>query len=213
MRLVVRITTGDVVYKTSLVTEGGQMTMPSAEAAMAAAVQATGLDPAELVSWPAPDRVTAEALLLADLASLVATIVDGQVVGVVIDPDYTPPAPTPDPVQARLEALEATLEQLPLNTPHNRRWLAQKDRVKATGIAYIQARPACEQAELEQALALDLAAGFPGEPLVVNPAGVILSYADAAAAQGFIGQASFAALRDLVAASSPAQIQAMLQTL
>lgn len=142
-----------------------------------------------------------------------ATIVDGQVVEVAIDPDYVPPAPVPDPVQARLEALEATLERIPLNTPHNRRWLAQKERVKAAGIAYIQAHPACAQVDLEQALAADLTAGFPGEPIVVNAPGVIQSYADTALAQGFIAEASFPALRDLVAASSPDQIQAMLQVL
>lgn len=148
-----------------------------------------------------------------DQTSLAAVFENGQVVGVAIDPDYTPPTPVPDPVQARLAALESALEQIPLNTPHNRRWLAQKERVKATGIAYIQAHPACDQADLEQALAGDLASGFPGEPIVVSPAGVILSYADAATAQGFISEASFSALRDLVAASSPAQLQAMLQTL
>ncbi len=62
------------------------MTMPTPEAAMAAAVQATGLDPAWLVSWPVPDKETAEALLLVDLSELVATIEGGEVVGVAEKP-------------------------------------------------------------------------------------------------------------------------------
>jgi len=165
------------------------------------------------VDFAAPDSLTWVSDQELDTPPLLATIVDGQVVGVTVDPDYVPPTPAPDPVQTRLAALEATLEQIPLNTPHNRRWLAQKERVKAAGIAYIQSHPACAQAELEQALAADLAAGLPGQPLVVNPAGVIQSYAEAAQTQGFIVEASFTALRDLVAASSAGQLQAMLQTL
>ena len=145
--------------------------------------------------------------------ALIPTIEGGEVVGVAPDPSYTPPAPTPDPMQVRLEALEAVVERIPLNTPHNRRWLAQKERVKAAGIAHIQANPACSQAGLEQALAADLAGGFPDQPIVVSASGVIQSYAEAAAAQGFIATASFDALRDLVAGSSAAQIQAMLETL
>lgn len=152
-------------------------------------------------------------LIRADLASLVASIDNGQVVGVSVDPDYVPSASVPDPVPARLEALEAAVERIPLNTPHNRRWLAQKERVKAAGIAYIKANPGCAQAELEQALAAELAAGFPGEPLVVNPAGLVQSYAQAAWAQGFIAEAGFIALRDLVAASGASDLQAMLQSL
>lgn len=90
MRLVVDVATGAVVHRTPLITgsRGDQMvmTMPSAEAAIIAAAQATGLDPAGLVSWPVPDREQAEALLLVDLAELVATIEGGEVVGVSIAP-------------------------------------------------------------------------------------------------------------------------------
>lgn len=86
MRFVVIIATGAVVHRTPLITQGGQMTVPSPESAIAAAAQATGLDPAGLVSWPVPDRETAEALLLVDLPELVATIEGGQVVGVSVAP-------------------------------------------------------------------------------------------------------------------------------
>jgi len=91
MRLVVRGSTGTVVHRTPLTIMAGQMVMPSPEAAITTAAQATGLDPAELISWPAPDRQTAEALLLADLASLVATIEGGEVVGVTAVPAPQPP--------------------------------------------------------------------------------------------------------------------------
>lgn len=95
MRLVVNVVTGAVVHRTPLIAEsqGDQMVMvmPNPEAAIAAAAQATGLDPAELVSWPAPDRETAEALLTKDPAELVATVEGGQVVGVSVAP--APQAP------------------------------------------------------------------------------------------------------------------------
>lgn len=180
---------------------------------LAHCLAARGLHADEVWAWPVTDLETAKVITSVPLEALLATIVDSQVVGVTLDPNYTPPAPAPDPVQARLAALESALERIPLNTPHNRRWLAQKERVKAAGIAYIQAHPACAQADLEQALAAELAADFPGDPIVVNAVGVIQSYVDAALAQGFIAEASFPALRDLVAASSATQIQTMLQTL
>ena len=220
MRFVVIIATGAVVHRTPLITQGGQMTVPSPESAIAAAAQATGLDSAGLVSWPAPDRETAEALLLVDLPELVATIEGGEVVSVAIDPDYTPPAPAPDPVQARLEALEAAVklqEQAVaanlLATAHDRKWLAQKETAKLVGIPYIQEHPECSQAEVEAAVVAALTAAYPGQAIVVSGPGIIQSYADEALARGYLSEASFLALRDLVAASTPAQVQAMLAVL
>jgi|GEM_PF-2410479 len=151
---------------------------------------------------------------------LVATIAGGAVVGVAIDPEYTPPEPAPDPVQARLEALEAAVklqEQAVaanlLATAHDRKWLAQKETAKLVGIPYIQAHPECSQEEVEAAVVAALTAAYPGQAIVVSGPGIIQSYADEALARGYLGEASFAALRDLVAASTPAQVQAMLAVL
>jgi hypothetical protein len=96
---------------------------------------------------------------------------------------------------------------------HDRRWLAQKEAAKRLGIAWIKAHPACTQAEAEEALAAALAAGLPGEPLVISPAGVIASYALAAHGRGYIPEANFTALRDLVAAASQEQLVQLLAKL
>ncbi|MFH1058754.1 MAG: hypothetical protein V1797_08760 [Pseudomonadota bacterium] len=143
-------------------------------------------------------------------------LVDG---AVIVDPAYEPPEPQPDPVQVLLEALEqavARQEQAVaanlLASPHDRRWLAQKERAKLFGVGWIKANPACGQAGLETALAADLAQAFPDQPLVVA-AGVILSYAAEAHARGYIADPGFAALRDLIVASSEAELQAMLSVL
>lgn len=149
-----------------------------------------------------------------------ATIEAGAVVEVAIDPGYTPPEPTPDPVQARLEALEAAVklqEQAVaanlLATAHDRKWLAQKETAKLVGIPYIQAHPECNQEEVEAAVVAALTAAYPGQAIVVSGPGIIQSYADEALARGYLGEASFPALRDLVAASTPAQVQTMLAVL
>lgn len=136
----------------------------------------------------------------------------GQVVGVEPDPGYTPSEPAPDPVQARLEALEAAVATNILASPHDRRWLAQKERAKLFGISWIKANPEAGQADLEAAVMADLAQQFPGEPLVVS-GGVVLGYAVEAAARGYIPDGSYESLRALVVAASADQLQAMLAAL
>jgi hypothetical protein len=148
----------------------------------------------------------------ADGLHLVATIAGGAVVEVAIDPDYTPPAPTPDPVQARLEALESAVAANLLVSPHDRRWLAQKERAKLFGIPWLRDHPEAGQQDLEAAVLADLAEAFPAQPLVVS-GGVIMSYAAEAAARGYIPDASFASLKGLILASSEQQLQAMLAAL
>ena len=152
------------------------------------------------------------ALIAAPLGSLVAVIEEGRVVGVIPDPAYTPPEPQPDPTQVRLEALEAAVANNILASPHDRRWLAQKERAKIFGIPWLKDHPEATGADLEAAVLADLAATFPGEPVVAS-VGVIQSYAVEAAARGYIPEATFEALRALVVASTPAQLQAMLAAL
>ncbi|MFZ5586151.1 MAG: hypothetical protein ACOZHQ_09500 [Thermodesulfobacteriota bacterium] len=143
-------------------------------------------------------------------------LVDG---AVIVNPAWTPPAPALDPVQVRLEALEAAVARQEqavaanlLASPHDRRWLAQKERAKLFGIGWIKANPEASMEELEAAVIADLASQFSGEPLVVS-GGVILSYAVEAAARGYIPDGSYESLRALVVAADADQIQAMLAAL
>ncbi len=174
------------------------------------------------VGGPAPGvsgltYVTTDATLgEVDPASLVATIEDGQVVGVAIDPEYTPPAPPADQTQVRLAALQAAVDLIPLNTIHNRRWIAQKTRAKTVGIAYIKTNPGADQATVSAAVLADLEAEFPMSaelgPVVVCP-GILMSYAKSAAAAGFIAEATFENLRALIVASSNDDLVQMLAVL
>ncbi|MFZ5585467.1 MAG: hypothetical protein ACOZHQ_06015 [Thermodesulfobacteriota bacterium] len=136
-------------------------------------------------------------------------LVDGTVG---VDPAWTPPAPAPDPVQTRLAALEQTVAANILASPHDRRWLKQKERAKLFGISWLKAHPEASQAEFEAAVMADLAQAFLDEPLVVG-GGVILSYAAEAHARGYIPDPGFAALRDLIVVSGDDQLQAMLAAL
>ncbi len=153
----------------------------------------------ELASDPHPQ---------APLASL--GLVGGEVV---LDPAYEPPQP-PQPVDilAEFAALKATLAANLLASPHDRRWLTQKERAKLFGIPWLQSHPEADQADLEAAIQAELAEAFPGEPIVTG-AGIIMSYAAEAASRGHIAEASFQALRDLVVGSSQAELQAMLSLL
>ncbi len=137
---------------------------------------------------------------------VVAIIADGTVVSAQPDLAWTPPPPPPDP----LEELRRVVDQNILASEHDRRWLAQKEAAKRLGIPWLKANPAATLAETENALAGALMAEFPGEPLVVSPAGVILSYAKAARERGYIAEEGFTALRDLVAATPDNQLAKLL---
>jgi len=232
MRLVVRGSTGTVVHRTPLTIMAGQMVMPSPEAAITTAAQATGLDPAELISWPAPDRQTAEALLLADLASLVATIEGGEVVGVTINPDYTPPAPAPDPVQA-LRADVAHLKQVVATTipssPHDRRYLTDKEIGKML-IPWLKANPSATVQQATNYVVPLILAELPGQPVIpplywewIDPAtqevhsfGLGMSYLYEARVRGYCPPETpltWEALVSLVVATPEEQIAAWLRSL
>jgi hypothetical protein len=81
------------------------------------------------------------------------------------------------------------------------------------GIPYLREHPDCAQADVEAAVAAALTAAHPGQAIVVSVPGIIQSYADEALARGYTREATFEALRDLVANSTPAQVQAMLAVL
>ena len=138
------------------------------------------------------------------------TLVDGQVA---VDPTWQPPAP-PAPVDlaAKIEALEAVVAGNLLASPHDRRWLQQKEAAKAFGIPWLKANPEAGQAQCEAAVQAHLESAFPGLPVVVS-GGVLLSYAAEAAARGYIPEASFEALRALVLAASDSQLNSMLKAL
>jgi hypothetical protein len=182
---------------------------PPLEPALDLASADHGVPAGEIMVYATTDPAEAEALLNAPLAALVPTLADGQVVSVAVDPAWTPPAPPPDP----LAELKQIVDQNILASEHDRRWLAQKEAAKRLGIPWIKGHPAASQAEAEEALTTLLAAEFPGEPLVASPAGVILSYAKAAQARGYIPDPSFTALRDLVAAAPEAQLTKLLAKL
>lgn len=120
---------------------------------------------------------------------------------------------TPEPLAERLAAIEQAVAGNLLATAHDRKWLAQKETAKLVGIPYLREHPGCAQAEVEAVVAAALAAAHPGQAIVVSVPGIIQSYADEALARGHVGEATFIALRDLVANSTPAQVQAMLAVL
>lgn len=143
----------------------------------------------------------------------VATIVDGQIVAVTIDQNYIAPTPEPNLIHTRLEALESAVSSNLLASAHDRRWLLQKERAKLFGIPWLKEHPEAEQHDLEMAVMADLTSTFPGQAIVVNGQGIIQSYIDEAFARGYIAEAAFLSLRDLVINSSPTQMQTMLQVL
>jgi hypothetical protein len=97
-------------------------------------------------------------------------------------------------------------------SPHDRRWLEQKEIAKEAGITYIKAHPDCTMDEMEAALRAEVAGQFPGEPVVVG-AGLIMSYADEAQKRGYIPEATWDALKALVANATEKQLRQMLNKL
>lgn len=162
----------------------------------------------------------AEHLADADLgpaASLLAVIEAGQVVSVGVDPAWVAPPPPPDPIEelkASLNEVKTVVAGNLAASEHDRRWLAQKEEVKNQGIPWIKANPTATQAEFQQAVFAAMASELPaGEPIVVNPDGIIASYALAAKERGLIAEASFISLRDLVVTTSDKELAKLLAKL
>lgn len=130
-----------------------------------------------------------------------------------VDPSYSPPAPEPPvDLQAEMAELKAVVAANLLASPHDRRWLAQKEAAKGV-MAWMQANPACDQAQVEAQVAAAMQAATPGEPVVIAAAGLVQSYADEAARRGLVPAASFESLKALVLASSSEQLRQMLAVL
>jgi hypothetical protein len=145
-----------------------------------------------------------------DIRRVKATIQGDQVVGVALDPTWTPPAPAPDP----LDELRSLVRGNILASDHDKRWLAQKEAAKAIAIPWIKANPTATQAEFQNAVFAALVDELPtGEPIVVNPGGIIASYALAAKERGLIAEATFIALRDFVVATTEKKLAKLLAQL
>lgn len=209
MHLIVNKITGRVVDRTALNSVGGWVNYLSEDQALAQAAARTGLAPEALAAWPAPDREIAERLLRAPLEALAATLAEGRVTDVTVDPAWTPPPIEPTELALLREAVNRNL----LASPHDRRWLEQKEEAKSEGIPWIKAHPAAGQAEAETAINGAIEAAFPGQPRVVSGAGIIASYAAEAQARGVIPAATYEALRDFIAATPESQLHKLLAKL
>ncbi|MFH1058929.1 MAG: hypothetical protein V1797_09675, partial [Pseudomonadota bacterium] len=193
---------GRVVYISGVVTGSqGQLLPQPYEACLAAALMVNaGLTAEDLAALQVQDLAEAKRIDQMPEVARLGVMNQGELTGVELDPAYTPPAAEPDSMQVRLEALEqavARQEQAVatnlLASPHDRRWLAQKERAKLFGISWLKAHPEASMAELAVAVETDLAEQFPGQPIVVS-AGIILSYAAEANARGYIPDSSFTSL-------------------
>jgi hypothetical protein len=149
-----------------------------------------------------------------------AEISEGQVVAVLVDPDYAPPVPTPDPVQARLEALEAAVKANLLGSDHDKRWLRIKEFAKDKGIPWIKANPTATEQDVVDALMAEAQADVElSQDEAVTLAGehlarwLLATYAVEAKRRGYIPAANFEALRDLVVNATDKQLKQMLAVL
>lgn len=217
-------TDGRVVYISGVVigSQGQLLPQPYDACLAAALIVNPGLAAENLATLQILDLADAKRIDQMPEAARLGVIEDEQLIGVELDPAYTPPADAPDLVAAlaeKVQALSAAVDRQEqavaanlLVSPHDRRWLAQKERAKLFGIPWLREHPEAEQEALEAAVLADLAEAFPAQPLVVS-GGVIMSYAAEAAARGYIPDASFASLKSLILASSEQQLQAMLAAL
>ncbi len=132
------------------------------------------------------------------------------------NPAWQPPAPPVDRLADLVAKVDAATEQVNGNilaSPHDKRWLAQKNEAKSEGIAWVKAHPASTQTEAETAINAIIAAAFPAEPRVVSGGGLIVSYAVEAQARGIIAAATYEALRDFMVATPDKQLQKLLAKL
>jgi hypothetical protein len=165
-------------------------------------------------------------------SEIVATIEDGQVVEVAIDPDYTPPAPAPDPVQALREDV-AHLQQVVATTipssPHDRRYLTDKEIGKML-IPWLKANPSATVQQATDYVVPLILAELPGQPVIpplywewTDPAtqevrafGLGMSYLYEARVRGYCPPETpltWEALVSLVVATPEEQIAAWLRSL
>ena len=171
-------------------------------------------------------------LIRADLASLAASIENGQVVGVTVDPDYTPPPPAPDPVRALREDV-AHLQQVVATTipssPHDRRYLTDKEIGKML-LPWLKANPSATVQQATDYVVPLILAELPGQPVIpplywewtdpatqeVHSFGLGMSYLYEARVRGYCPPETpltWEALVSLVVATPEEQIAAWLRSL
>ncbi|KMY68483.1 hypothetical protein AAU61_02100 [Desulfocarbo indianensis] len=140
-------------------------------------------------------------------AQLLASIEEGHVVDVQADPAYAPPDPPLDPV----EELTAVVSKNVLASPHDKRFLAQKEAAKSV-MWWIRENPDCAAAQVLAQVEAAIEAETPGEPVVVCAQGLMDTYAYEAHQRGLISADTWEELKALILASTPAQLMHMLAT-
>ncbi len=123
---------------------------------------------------------------------------EGQLLGLSVDPEWAPPAPPVDPVQAGLAALEVVVaKNVPAST-HDRRYLTDKE-IGKTLIPWLKAHPAATVQEATDQVMPLILAELPGQPVIpplywewtnpetseVYPGGLAMSYLYEARERGY----------------------------
>lgn len=184
------------------------------------------------VDFAAPDALAWVSDQEPGAGPLVATIEGGEVVSVAFDPDYVPPAPAPDPVQALREDV-AHLQQVVATTipssPHDRRYLTDKELGKML-IPWLKANPSATVQQATNYVVPLILAELPGQPVIpplywewTDPAtqevrafGLGMSYLYEARVRGYCPPETpltWEALVSLVVATPEEQIAAWLRSL
>lgn len=150
---------------------------------------------------------------------LLATIVNGEVTGVAVDPAWQPPAPPPDP----LAELVAKVDKLPAGTIHETRLRDQKEFLKLWAIPWVKANPQATPEDAAQAILAALRAEFPADPICIGvyakdpdtgrEDGLLMSYAESAHLAGLTPDKSWQALRDLIVNTPEQQLREALRKL
>lgn len=145
----------------------GQLGHPPLEVAQANAAKETGLAAADLLPYPITEAAQADRLLAA-WGGLLATVQDGQVTAVIVDPAWQPPAPAPDPLAALMAKVDANTEAVARNvasSPHDKRGMTDKDIGKLI-IPKIKSNPAMTVDEALDEIVEMILAEIPGEPII-----------------------------------------------
>ncbi|MFH1033607.1 MAG: hypothetical protein V1806_03795 [Pseudomonadota bacterium] len=174
----------------------------------------------DIVLWPQE----ADPYPLVPLEMLTATISQGQVVEVTVDPAWQPPAPpAPDTsVQDSLADILARVDAIPVSD-HSRRNEDQKEFIKTFGIPWVKANPEATPEEAVAAILEALRAEFPADPIVSliyakdeatgREDGLLMSYAKSAVKLGLIAEPTWQALRALVVDASKQLLREALRKL
>ncbi|MFH1034301.1 MAG: hypothetical protein V1806_07315 [Pseudomonadota bacterium] len=175
----------------------------------------------EIILWPRETDPYPEV----PLNRLTATIVEGLVTGLEVDPAWQPPAPAP-PEASVLDGLAELAEVVANNvaaSPHDKRFLTQK-AIGKQAIAWIKEHPACTAQEAEDHVMGLILAELPSQPVVPRlywehqgtAQGLAMSYLYEAIQRGYCPSdtpLAWASLVGLIVATPEAQIAAWLRSL